>query len=72
MDEQDLTIDQVARITQVNRKTVVKWINNGLLEAYDIGGNHKRVKPAKLEEFRQKRGVSNSKKETRDKLPLAG
>lgn len=72
MDEQsDYTIDQVAKIVQVNRKTVEKWIREGDLDAYDIGGDRKRIRPDKLEEFREKRRVNPRQKQKKDEEDLA-
>lgn len=77
MDEQqDLTIDQVAKIVQVNRKTVERWIRDGELDAYEVGNDRKRIKPAKLEEFKEKRRVraqqkSERRRVTKDEVDLA-
>jgi len=75
MNEQpDLTIEQVAKIVQVNRKTVEKWIREGDLDAYEIGNDRKRIRPDKLEEFREKRRVNPRKrtKKSEGDLALAG
>ena len=67
--EQDYTIDQVAEIVQVHRKTVEDWINSGELEAYQLK-RRKRVTPEALRKFRANRQVKPQEKE--GGLALAG
>ena len=57
--QQDYTIDQVAEIIQVHRKTVEAWIQSGELEAYYLsrGKQRYRVTPAALDKFRAGRPV---------------
>ena len=56
--EQDYTIDQVAEMIQVHRKTVEEWIHTGKLDAYQLeeGGRY-RIRPSALEQFRASRLV---------------
>lgn len=57
-EEQDLTINQVAEIVQVHRKTVEDWVLSGKLAAYQLteGGRY-RIRPKDLETFRAQRQV---------------
>lgn len=70
-EQQDYTIDQVARITQVHRKTVEKWIREGDLKAYIAQGGRYRIRPDALDQFRENRKVTPKRKE-KEELPLAG
>ncbi|MBO0778297.1 MAG: helix-turn-helix domain-containing protein [Ktedonobacteraceae bacterium] len=57
-EEQELTVEQVAREMQVHKSRVYSWIQTGELPAIDIGrrGKHNyRVSRADLEEFKQSR-----------------
>ena len=60
--QKDLTIDQVASIVQVNRRTVEKWIQGGLLKAYEVNGRY-RITPEALEAFKANRQVQPKQRE---------
>lgn len=68
--EKDYTIDQVAEIIQVHRKTVEDWILSGELEAYSLK-RRKRVTAAALERFREQRKVVPQEQTNREDKPLA-
>lgn len=73
MENKDYTIDQVAAILQVHRKTVERLINTGKMDAYLIG-NVKRITPESLDRYKQEHPARRSKKRGHDEdtLPLAG
>lgn len=68
--ERDYTIDQVAEIIQVHRKTVEDWINSGELEAYQLK-RRKRVTAAALNRFREKRQVIPQQEDKGDLATVA-
>lgn len=46
------TTGEVARLCQVTKRTVIKWIDGGKLHGYTIpGSRHRRVSARKLQEF---------------------
>jgi two-component system response regulator VicR len=46
------TTGEVARLCQVTKRTVIKWIDGGKLHGYTIpGSKHRRVSARKLQEF---------------------
>lgn len=51
--EEWLTIRQIARMVNVDEKTVRRWIKSGQLSAIELGGRY-RVKPADLQAFLEK------------------
>lgn len=73
--QQDYTVEQVAAIVQVNRRSVENWIRNGELDAYEFGGRY-RIRPEALDEFRAKRKVQprprRRKQGNKGDLALAG
>lgn len=48
---------QIAKICEVAPRTVVKWIDTGLLTGYRIPGGGRRVERAVLEKFIQDHGM---------------
>lgn len=70
--DKDYTINQVADIIQVNRKTVEAWIQSGELEAYQIrSGGRYRITPAALDKFRANRQVQPKREKSEDTLAPA-
>lgn len=52
MNDQDLlTVRQVADLLQVDRRTVQRWIESGMLPAYRVGPVLLRVSARALEAF---------------------
>ena len=52
-----LTTHAVARLCGVSRPTVIRWIQDGLLDAYKTPGGHRRVRRGALLEFCREHGV---------------
>jgi CheY-like chemotaxis protein len=51
------TSHQVGDILQVNPSSVVKWINDGILNAFRTPGGHRRVSATELVRFAQHHGM---------------
>ncbi len=51
------TSHQVGNLLQVNPSSVVKWINDGLLQAFRTPGGHRRVAALELVRFAQHHGM---------------
>jgi CheY-like chemotaxis protein len=51
------TSHQVGNLLQVNPSSVVKWINDGLLQAFRTPGGHRRVAAVELVRFAQHHGM---------------
>lgn len=49
-----MRLGQVARVCHLSKKTVINYINRGVLPAYRTKGNHWRVWPGDLSEFIRK------------------
>ena len=46
------TTGEVARICQVTKRTVIKWIDGGKLRGYNLpGSKHRRVSAESLQQF---------------------
>lgn len=56
MPDQDYTIDDIARILQIHRKTAERLVTSGALEGYKIGRVH-RVTHEALDKFRAENKV---------------
>lgn len=50
MAEALLTLDEVASMLRIKRRTVQKFIDNGTLEAVKVGGRW-RVRPEAIEDY---------------------
>jgi excisionase family DNA binding protein len=53
LNEELLSIKQVARQVNVDEKTVRRWIKAGELPAIELGGRY-RIKPSELQAFLEK------------------
>lgn len=51
MDNEYLTVEQVAKLLQVSERSIYNWILSGKLTAYKFGDNW-RITPSALEAFR--------------------
>ena len=51
MDEELISIDQVAGLFQVDRSTIHKWIRAGRLQACKMTGKSKAIKRSEVERF---------------------
>lgn len=64
MPDRILTTGQVAKVTGVAMKTVVRWIDSGQLKGFTIpGSQHRRVEEKHLREFMKELGVSEERLE---------
>ena len=54
---EDLSLGKVARLCQVSRSTVYRWVVGGQLQAYPLPSGHFRVKPVDVSRFCQANGV---------------
>lgn len=54
-----MTTNDVALICEVDRKTVSKWIDQGILKGYKVI-KHRRVLPDELESFLKERNMSEA------------
>ena len=52
-----LTSHQVGSLLQINPSSVVKWVNDGLLQAYRTPGGHRRIKTTDLLGFLRGHGM---------------
>lgn len=68
MSDQDYTIDDIARILQIHRKTAERLVTSGDLEGYKIGRVHRVTRNA-LDKFREEHKVK-PKRELKDKKDL--
>lgn len=56
--EHSLTTGQVAKACDVSQRTVINWINKGILKAYTLPGRgDRRVLPCDLEDFMREQGI---------------
>lgn len=67
MSDQDYTIDDIARILQIHRKTAERLVTSGKLRAYKVGRIH-RITPESLETFRKENRVRPQEKGKGDLL----
>ncbi len=54
-----ITTTQAARIMQVSPKTVVRWVDEGLLRGWRVpgSGGHRRIELANLRKFMEDHGM---------------
>ncbi len=57
MNDGHMSLGKIAKICNVSRTTVYRWIINGHLKAYSLPSGHFRVRPEELDEFRQAFGI---------------
>ncbi len=55
MDEEFLTVKEIAERLKVKEFTVLDWIRKGDLPAYRVGGRSYRIKKQDFEEWLKKR-----------------
>jgi excisionase family DNA binding protein len=52
MNDSDMSLGTIAKLCNVSRTTVYRWIVNGHLKAYSLPSGHFRVRQEDLDEFR--------------------
>jgi len=52
-----LSTTQAARMCQVDRRTMLRWVDGGLLPHHQTGGGQRRILPADLAAFMHERGM---------------
>src|SRR5574341_505130 len=63
------TTGEVARICQVTKRTVIKWIDGGKLQGYTIpGSKHRRVAAEALRQFMKASGIPDYRRVVRPRI----
>src|SRR5881394_1850210 len=63
------TTGEVARLCQVTKRTVIKWIDGGSLSGYTIpGSKHRRVSADSLQQFMRANGIPDSSRVVRPRI----
>ena len=60
-----LTPTQISEMLQIDRRTIYRWIRDGKLPGFKIGGSAVRVKESDLEAFINKSAATGKGKENR-------
>ena len=55
--QKPLTVPAAAALCQVGRRSMFRWVEDGLLPSHRTGGGHYRIEPADLRAFMQDRGM---------------
>ena len=59
-DDELLTVDEVADRLRVNKRTILRWINSGILVAIKLEKEY-RIAKSDLEDFKRRRRTDYSK-----------